>query len=233
MNLSRPFVMAATEPICIFWNLYIGLIYAILYLSFISYPMIFMDLRGWSLSFTGLSYSGIGIGSTIAIASEPLFRRLINSREKDPETGKPSPEAMATPVCIAAIISPIGQFWFAWTTPPVHWIWSLLAGIPFGAGATTTFIYGLSYLAHSYGIFAASAASGNTVVRCILGGFLPLAGPGMYLALGPNWSNSLLGFIQISLIPIPFIFWKKGKIIREKSLRIKSARGEEERLQNP
>ena len=30
VNLSRPFVMAVSEPICIFWNIYIAIIYAIL-----------------------------------------------------------------------------------------------------------------------------------------------------------------------------------------------------------
>lgn len=27
VNLSRPFIMAVTEPICIFWNLYIAILY--------------------------------------------------------------------------------------------------------------------------------------------------------------------------------------------------------------
>ena len=27
VNLSRPFVMALTEPICIFWNIYIAMVY--------------------------------------------------------------------------------------------------------------------------------------------------------------------------------------------------------------
>jgi MFS family permease len=27
INLSRPFIMAVTEPICIFWNVYISLVY--------------------------------------------------------------------------------------------------------------------------------------------------------------------------------------------------------------
>ena len=30
VNLSRPFVMAVKEPICIFWNVYIAIIYGIL-----------------------------------------------------------------------------------------------------------------------------------------------------------------------------------------------------------
>ena len=31
VNLSRPFVMVFTEPICMFWDVYIAIIYGILY----------------------------------------------------------------------------------------------------------------------------------------------------------------------------------------------------------
>jgi len=58
INLSRPFVMTVTEPICIFWDLYIALIYGILYLCFVAYPIVFTELRGWSPGFTGLSFCG-------------------------------------------------------------------------------------------------------------------------------------------------------------------------------
>ena len=77
---------------------------------------------------------------------------MINSHKKDPETGKVPPEAMVSVVCIAAVLAPVGELWFAWTcVPPVHWIWPILAGIPFGAGNTAVFIYASNYLAHSYG----------------------------------------------------------------------------------
>ena len=49
-NLRRPFVLAATEPILWFWNLYIGLIYGLLYLSFSAYPTVFSGLHGWTVS---------------------------------------------------------------------------------------------------------------------------------------------------------------------------------------
>lgn len=34
VNLSRPFIMAIKEPICIFWNVYIGIIYGSLSLPY-------------------------------------------------------------------------------------------------------------------------------------------------------------------------------------------------------
>jgi len=34
LNLKRPVIMLITEPICIFWALYVGAIYAVLYMCF-------------------------------------------------------------------------------------------------------------------------------------------------------------------------------------------------------
>ncbi|KAF2399401.1 MFS multidrug transporter [Trichodelitschia bisporula] len=232
MNLSRPFIMACTEPICIFWNIYIAVVYAILYLGFVAYPIVFSGLRHWSPGMTGLSYTGIGIGSLVAIVCEPLIRRMIAAHKPDPVTGKIPPEAMVSIVCIAAICIPVGQIIFAWTcTPNVHWIVPIIAGIPFGAGNCAVFIYASNYLVHSYGIYAASALAGNSVFRSVLGGTLPLAGPKMYETLGPNWAGTLVGLLELALVPIPFVFYKYGHVIRKKSVLISSMQADKEKLE--
>lgn len=115
-----------------FWDVYIALIYGILYLCFVAYPIVFQDMRGWSPGFTGLSFCGIAIGSTIVIACEPFIRKVINSHKTDPATGERPPESMVSVVCLAAILIPVGEIWFAWTcTPNVFWIVPIIAGIPF------------------------------------------------------------------------------------------------------
>ncbi|KAF2249790.1 MFS general substrate transporter, partial [Trematosphaeria pertusa] len=230
-NLVRPLEMSVKEPICIFWNVYIALVYGVLYLCFVSYPIVFGELRGWSAGLTGLGYVGIGIGGMVTICSEPLLRRLINSHKLDPETGKPPPEAMVSIVCIAAVCVPVGELIFAWTcTPNVHWIAPLIAGIPFGAGNCGVFIYASNYLVHSYGIYAASALAGNAVLRSAMGGTLPLAGPKMYETLGPHWSATMLSFIEFAMIPIPLVFYRYGHKIREKSALIRRMREDKEKL---
>ncbi|KAI9643554.1 hypothetical protein NHQ30_008173 [Ciborinia camelliae] len=231
INLSRPFVLCFTEPILWFWNAYIAVIYGILYLCFVAYPIIYTDLRGWTLGQSGLAFLGIGVGTMLGIVSEPLIRRMINSHKKDAETGKVPPEASVSIICIAAVLCPVGQLWFSWTCFPItiHWIWPILAGIPFGAGNTLVFIYGTNYLAGSYGIYSASALAGNSVIRSIVGGTLPLAGPAMYETLKPQWAGTLLGLVQVFLIPIPFIFYKWGSKIRAKSPLIKQMRDDQER----
>ena len=156
---------------------------------------------------------------------------MIESHKPDPKTGEPPPESMMSVVCIAAVLIPIGEIWFAWTCYPIsiHWAASIAAGIPFGAGNGAVFIYASNYLVHSYGIYAASAMAGNAVIRSFLGGTLPLAGPAMYRALGPNWAGTLLAALEFLIIPIPFVFYKYGHKIREKSSLIKEMRENEER----
>jgi hypothetical protein len=202
-----------------------------LYLCFVAYPLIYGGLRGWSAGFTGLAFVGIGVGTMIAIATEPLARRLINTHKKDPETGRVSPEASVSIVCIASVLCPIGQLWFSWTSVPVtiHWIWPILAGVPFGAGTCLVFIYASNYMAGCYGIYSASALAGNSVIRSIMGGTLPLVGPTMYRALSPQWAGTLLGLVQVALIPIPFVFYKWGDKIRAKSPLIKQMRADQEK----
>ncbi|KAJ5996653.1 hypothetical protein N7522_008313 [Penicillium canescens] len=233
LNLSRPFVMAVTEPICIFWNIYIAIIYGILYLCFVAYPIVFQGIRGWDLGLSGLAFLGIGIGVVLTIACEPLIRRLINNHAVDPETGKPPPEAMVSLICICAVLIPIGELWFAWTCSPasIHWIAPLLAGIPFGAGNTGVFIYASNYLTGSYGMYAASALAGNSVIRSILGGVLPLVGSYMYASLGPNWSGTLLGLLEVVIVPIPFVFYKYGHKIRRRSALIVRMQEDKKKLE--
>lgn len=194
-----------------------------------AYPIVFSDNRGWSPGDTGLSFIGIGIGTLIAIFMEPVWRKIINSHAKDPETGRVAPEASASIMTIGAILTPVGQLVFSWTCLPtsIHYAVPIAFGIPFGMGNTLCFIYGTNYLAGAYGYYAASALAGNAVMRSIFGATLPLAGPSMYAKLTPQWAGTLLGLMEVVLIPIPFVFYKYGERIRAKSPVIREMREEQ------
>ena len=231
-NLSRPFILFATEPILWFMNFWISVLYGILYLCFVAYPVVFTQHRGWSVGVSGLAFVGIGIGTTLGVIVEPLFRRLINSQPRDPATNRPFPEAQALVMTIGAVATAAGQLGFAWTCLPVsiHWAASVACGIPFGFGNTISFIYGSNYMAGTYGIYAASALAGNAVIRSIFGGVLPLAGPKLYEALKPQWAGTLLGLLEVVIIPIPLVLWKYGARIRGKSKVVRQLQREQERM---
>ncbi|KAJ9096134.1 hypothetical protein QFC20_006509 [Naganishia adeliensis] len=232
LNLGRPFAMMLTEPICIFWNAYIGIVYGILYLCFVAYPIVFRQERGWSAGIAGLAFLGIGLGNLLCIFGEPVLRKLIKRHRVDPDTGKVRPEAMVSVVCIGAVLLAAGELMFAWTcTPNVHWIWPLIAGIPFGCGNGCVFIYSNNYLVDSYGVYAASALAGNAVIRSVVGACLPLAGTKLYQTLGSNWAGTLLGLIEVACIPIPVVFYLYGGRIRERSGMIRKLQEDKLRMQ--
>jgi MFS family permease len=109
MNMTRPFTLFFTEPILWFFNVWIALIYGVLYLCFVAYPIVFSEGRGWSPGISGLSFLGIGTGTMLAIVLEPLWRHIINSQPKDPATGRAPPEATAVVMLIGAVLAPLGQ----------------------------------------------------------------------------------------------------------------------------
>lgn len=66
-------------------------------------------------------------------------------------------------------------------------------------------------------VHAASAMAANTVLRSLAAALIPLSSQQMYAQLGYGWGNSLLGFVSLLLVPIPFLFLKYGQRIREHS----------------
>ncbi|KAK7973424.1 hypothetical protein PG988_007558 [Apiospora saccharicola] len=224
--VSRPFVLSFTQPVLMFWNVYISVIYAIAQLAFIAFPIVFTQTRGWSTALSGLAFIGIFVGIALVLANEPLLRRLVNHprlHPKSPDTGRPEPEASVSVVCIGAVLAPVGQLWFALTSLPVEvpFYWSIMAGLPFGFGFALVFIYGTGYVSAVFGIYATSASAGNLVFRSLLGAALVFGGKPLFAALTPRTAGIVIGLVELALAPIPFIFYKYGKSIRQRSALIR------------
>ena len=54
----------------------------------------------------------------------------------------------------------------------------------------------------------------------------------MYTKLDPHWAGTLLGLVQVAIIPIPVVFYKYGHRIRMKSALIRSMQQDKERLES-
>lgn len=219
----RPIQLCITEPVLWFWNLYIAVIYAVLYLCFIAYPIVFSDLRHWSPEISGLAFVGVLIGNTLTVLCEPMLRRLINRHPVDARTGKRAPESAVSVIIIAAVLAPVGQLIFALTSLPtsIPWIASIIGGVLFGFGNTVIFTYGTNYVAASYGMFASSALVSNVVCRSLLAAGLVEAGERFYHALSPRLAGIVLAALEFGLIPIPVLFYIWGHKVRVRSRALK------------
>jgi hypothetical protein len=72
------------------------------------------------------------------------------------------------------------------------------------------------YLVDTYTRYSASALAANTILRSVVGAVLPLAGQPMYDALGLGWGNSVLAFVALTFIPVPWLFFKYGEKLRDR-----------------
>ncbi|KAB8290235.1 hypothetical protein EYC80_011103 [Monilinia laxa] len=108
-------------------------------------------------------------------------------------------------------------FFYGWAADKaVHWIVPIIALSPFGFGMLGIFFPIQMYLIDAFPVHSASAMAALTVSRSLVGALLPMAGPQLYSSLGLGWGNSLLGFIALLMVPMPYYLWKYGGTIRKR-----------------
>ncbi len=87
----------------------------------------------------------------------------------------------------------------------------------FSVGAFLLFMSVLTYLGDAYPKYVASVYAGNDLVRSSFGAAFPLFANAMYTRLGVGWASSLLGFLSVAFIPVPFVLHVYGERIRGRS----------------
>jgi hypothetical protein len=98
-----------------------------------------------------------------------------------------------------------------------------IGGACVGLGFFVIFQSAVNYLVDTYLMLAASALAANMFMRSILAAAFPLFARALFNTLGLNWGMSLLGFIAVAMIPIPFLFYIFGKRIRAIGKRSKQS----------
>ena len=164
------------------------------------------------------------------------FRKQHAKSLKEGRGGVVAPEHRLYQAMLGSIGIPIGLFWFAWTARQgVHWISPILASIPFAWGNISVFQSSAMFLIDTYGpLNGASALAANGLIRYTLGAVFPLFTiqsksawvsaryvfsliPAVYDRLDIAWATSLLGFVSLLMLPIPWAFFKFGSRLRARS----------------
>lgn len=215
--VGRPIHMLLTEPVVGLFDLYVAIDFGILNLFYAAFPAVFRDDYAFSLGAVGLTFLSQVVGNlagwTLLVGFSKLYYQRVAAR------GKPPPETRLFTAMLGALMLPVSLFWFAWTArPSVHWIACLAAEALFSCGNMLIFSCASLYFADCYGArFGASAWSSNTFSRYLLAAVFPLFADQMYRGLGTGWATSLLAFVTILLVPIPFLFYRIGARLRKRS----------------
>lgn len=226
-SIVRPGKMLIFSPIVLATSIYVGIAYGYLYLLFTTFALVFEGAYGFSSGSVGLTFLGLGVGSLMglawfAFASDRMLKSSAAkadaiAEESGVQAAGMKPEYRLPPLIPGAILIPVGLFIYGWTANyRVHFIVPIMATALIGLGNMTTMMCISTYLIDSFTVYAASAMAANTVIRSVMGAVLPLAGQRMYNTLGLGWGNSLLAFIAMAMIPVPFVLLKWGEQLRKR-----------------
>lgn len=232
VTLMRPLHMIAYEAIVLFTCVYLSLAYAIFYLFFEAYPLIFEGIYHMNTGVGGLAFLPILLGAVIALGIFFYYDSALQRAKKDNKPWANVEEYRRLPLaCFGGPLYVISLFWLGWSArDDVHWIVPMLAGVPFGVGFMLIFMALLNYVTDAYEIYAASAMAATSFCRSIFGALLPLGARAMYRALGISWASSLLGFLSLAMTIIPFAFIKYGDRIRANSRFCQELKAKKEML---
>ncbi|KAK7225026.1 hypothetical protein V2G26_013029 [Clonostachys chloroleuca] len=212
--------MCLFEPLSIFLGLYSAYSFAMIFSFFGSYAYIYTKVYSFDQRQIGLCYIPVIIGFLFGVATFGIFDKIKYQKEVIRTNGTAAPEYRLYAALFGSWLVPIGLFWYAWTPDQnTHWIVPVLAGLPFGWGTLASFLSCMAYLIDVYGTAnSASAVAANGMLRFAMGAAFPQFIIRLYdSSIGIHWAGSIFAFISVIMIPVPWIFFWKGRQLRLRS----------------
>jgi multidrug resistance protein len=215
--LIRPFQLLFGEPIVFLISVYMSVLYGLLYMFFVAFPIVYQEGKGYSSGITGLMFIPLAIGVLCSAVCAPLVNKHYLGLSAK-HNGSPPAEVRLIPMMCSCWLIPIGLFIFAWSSyPRLSWVGPAFGGWPVGFGFIFLYNSANNYLVDSYQHQAASALAAKTCLRSFWGAATVLFTTQMYHRLGYQWASSLLAFIALACCAIPFLFYFFGADIRKRS----------------
>ncbi|KJZ72783.1 hypothetical protein HIM_07858 [Hirsutella minnesotensis 3608] len=218
--LTRPWIILF-DTIALLCAIYLSVVYTLLYMLFDIYPIVFEFKRGWLPGVAELPLLGTIVGCVIGgfIIVVETRKRGNKIKRGEKTMADYTPEDRLPLAMYGGVGFSVAMFWFSWTGHynSIHWIVPTLAGVLLSISLLLVFVAFLNYIVDTYVMYAASAIAANTIVRSACGAAAPLFTPQMFVAMGVGPGGSVIGGVAALLAVIPFLFYKYGKQIRERS----------------
>jgi MFS family permease len=220
--------LLVTEPVVFAFGLWIAFAWFITFLFLSVIPITFQEKRRWSAGVAGLPYISLCIGVTIGFAANFLqirkYKSIMNSRDR-----KILPESRLYGAMCGAGFLPIGLFIYSFTQYGyLPWIAPTVALAPIAIGIFFIFESTYSFTSDCYGENSSSAIAGQGLMRNTLGGVAPLFASQFFHNVGSQYAGLILALAGTILTFIPFIMFKYGHVLRERSRLARSQLGGDE-----
>ncbi|GAA6049690.1 hypothetical protein JCM3770_004410 [Rhodotorula araucariae] len=219
-QIKMAFRLSFTEPIVLYSNIYLGLIYAVFYLWFEAFPIVFTEYHGFNLGVSTLPFLGFFVTGALTLLAYCLYHKYYLIPKYDRADWKDVRAEERLRLALFAVpFIPVALFIFGWTgnSPSTHWIGPTIGAALYFPGIFCAFQSILMYLQISYPSTAASVLAGNDLVRSSMAAGFPLFGAPFFNNLGVGPACSLLAALNIVFIIPLFFLFKFGDRLRARS----------------
>ncbi len=232
--VTRPLKLLVFSPMVLFLSLHTAITYGYIYILFTTMPNTFQNIYRFSHTEQGLSFIGLGLGLLIGLLISGIMSCILNRKSKAIGSLK-EPETTLPLMIPGAGAIPAGLLLYGWSVQQgLPYMVPIIGTTLIGMGLVSTLVVNClrsiyksntnlyllqipvqTYLIEAFGIHSASAVAANVLLRSIFGSLLPLAGPKIFQLLDLGWGSTLLGALSLMFLPVPFIFMKYGRRLRE------------------
>ena len=108
--ILKPWIMIAQELILALITLYMGFVFAFLYLCFEAFPITFEEQRGWNIGVGALPFLAVTVGVLVGVVII-IFHTKTRMQQKLQKYDE-APEERLVPMMLGSVFLPIGMFWF-------------------------------------------------------------------------------------------------------------------------
>jgi len=220
--------MLITEPVVFSFGFWIAFAWAVTFLFLSVIPITFEENHGWNEGVAGLPYISLCLGVTLAFGANFLqirkYNAILRSRDR-----KILPESRLYGVMCGAAFLPIWLFVYSFIQYGfIPWIAPVLALAPIAFGIFFILESTYSYTSDCYGENSSSAIAGQGLMRNTLGAVSPLFASQFFHNVGSQYAGLILALFATALTFIPFIMFKYGHKLRERSKLAQTQKGGEE-----
>ncbi|KAF1996613.1 MFS general substrate transporter [Amniculicola lignicola CBS 123094] len=220
VTIVNPLKQLVLEPIVVIISFTLALNWAVTFQWFITVPVVLQTVYGFTPQKAGLAFIGAIGGAFLAGLFTIVIEQFIHRSCK---TAMPI-EKRLIPAMYGSLMVTGSLFWIGWTADPkIHYLSPIFGTAIFIWGSLSVLISFVTYLFDAYppaGTLAALTAA--ACIRIAAAGIIPLVIVQAFTDLGGNWALSIFGFISIPCLAVPFVLYKWGPVLRERSPYTKS-----------
>lgn len=127
------------------------------------------------------------------------------------------PEDRLRPLRLCAFSVPLGLAIYGWTASAgALWVLPVFGSATVGFGVAGVLAATQLYMVEAFPGFPSTAVASSVMLRSLMAGGLPVAGPAMIRTLGVGWCGTVLAVVALGLVPVPWLLVRYGDTMRRK-----------------